>query len=180
MGVYLTLPHGLLGAAADEPQLPHEFVGKFAPVLTRVDVDSWINSPPLTWGALNGKVVLLEFWSVASWPSNRSLGFLRDLYARLKARGFEIVAVHTPEFPHENNRTALQRKIKEFEIAYPIMLDEDSAYAQAVGGIVTRPSFFVVSKRGKVTAVFEGEAQLGDAAGKAVENEVLEQLQQPG
>ncbi len=159
-------------AFAQDEKPAHELVGKFAPLLTRATSDGWINSPPLTWGALNGKVVLLEIWNVGSWNSIRAMPWMRDLYRRLQPKGFEIVAVHNPEFPHEKDRTALRRKIEEFKITFPIMLDENGAYVQALGGAPTRPTFLLIDKRGKVHSVFEGESQLGDAVALSIESDL--------
>lgn len=163
---------------AEDAKPTHELVGKFAPLLTRVHDEAWINSAPLTWGGLNGKVVLLEMWSMGSWGSIRSLAWMRELYARRRSQGLEIIAVHSPEFPHEKDRGALLRKLKEFEITYPVMLDEDGAFSQSIGGLAVRPTFFLIDKRGKVHSVFEGEALSGDATAKSVESDISILLEQ--
>src|SRR6185437_15457592 len=43
--------------------------------------------------SLQGKVVLVNFWAPSCAPCVREMPMLADTYARLHARGFEVVAV---------------------------------------------------------------------------------------
>jgi hypothetical protein len=174
----LTLAVGLMSAPAilyAEAKTEHQLVGKFAPLFVRADPESWINSTPLTWGELNGKVVVLEVWSVASWPSQHTLPWVKDILGRYKARGLEVVGVHSPEFPHEKDLNALKIKVNEFQLLFPIMLDQENAYRQSLG-ITSEPATLLVDKRGNVRAVVEEEVQLGGVIAKALENQIEELL----
>ena len=64
-------------------------VGQVAPEITG---GPWVNSAPLSLGALRGRVVFLEFWTKNVIPQ------LRDWHAKYEKEGLTIVGVHSPEF----------------------------------------------------------------------------------
>lgn len=148
-----------------------KLIGEFAPPLPTSPDLPWINSQPLSWGALSGRIVLVEFWSIGSWPSLHSVPTLRDLYSKLQTEGVQFVTFHSPQFPDERDRIALEKKIKEFSISFPVVVDDSSSYAAALE-IQTRPAFLVVDRRGKIRARFDGEIRPGDAASESLEKAI--------
>jgi thiol-disulfide isomerase/thioredoxin len=139
-----------------------------APEFTHTDKESWINSPPLTLKALRGRVVLVDFWTFDCWNCQRSLPWLKSLEKRYRGRPFQVIGVHTPEFPHERIRGRLLDRIKLLNIEHPVMVDNDFSYWNAVG---TRgwPSFYVIDKGGRMRVSQMGETHPGDAAATRVE-----------
>jgi thiol-disulfide isomerase/thioredoxin len=65
---------------------------------------AWLNSPPLTAAELQGKVVLVDFWTYTCINCLRTLPYLEAWDARYRREGLVIVGVHSPEFPFERGR----------------------------------------------------------------------------
>jgi thiol-disulfide isomerase/thioredoxin len=59
---------------------------------------AWLNSPPLTSGALRGKVVLVQFWTYTCINWRRTLPYVRAWSEKYKDKGLVVIGVHTPEF----------------------------------------------------------------------------------
>src|SRR5512146_1095234 len=66
--------------------------------------NEWVNSPPLTWQDLSGKVVLVDFMEYTCINCIRTFPYLRTWYQRYHPYGFEIVGIHTPEFQFDSTR----------------------------------------------------------------------------
>lgn len=141
-----------------------------APAFPSNDPSDWLNSRPLDWRALQGRVVLVEFWTFACWNCTRSIPWLRGLPEKLGA-GFVMVGVHTPEFAHEAERDNVVRKLGELGVTWPVLLDNDYRYWKAMGNHYW-PAFYLVDRRGRIRAHFRGETHEGDARAVAMEAEL--------
>jgi thiol-disulfide isomerase/thioredoxin len=86
-------------------------------------IDSWINSQPLTLMQLKGKVVLVDFWTYSCINCYRTIPYLKNWYQKYHDKGFEIIAVHSPEFDFEKNETNVKNAIAKYGIQYPVALD---------------------------------------------------------
>ena len=64
---------------------------------------AWLNSAPLTAADLQGKVVLVDFWTYTCINWLRTLPYVRAWAARYKEQGLVVIGVHTPEFSFEEN-----------------------------------------------------------------------------
>jgi hypothetical protein len=107
--------------------------------VTRAPVDSialppfpsaeqrWVNSEPLTIGALRGRVVLVEFWDFCRVNSLRTLPYLRAWHERYAADGLLVVSVHTPGFRASANDDAARGAVARLSIEHPVLLDTDYA-----------------------------------------------------
>jgi thiol-disulfide isomerase/thioredoxin len=95
-------------------------VGQPAPT---VSADRWINSEPTSLEALRGKVVLLEFWTFACFNCQNVEPALKSWHTKYKARGLEVLAIHTPEFDFERNPARLAEYVREQEIDYAVGVD---------------------------------------------------------
>ncbi|MGO9359301.1 MAG: thioredoxin family protein [Xanthobacteraceae bacterium] len=157
---------GLIGAAA--PAVSFDQVGtQSAETSVRlaelrpgapdfVGLTGWLNSAPLTIGALRGKVVLVDFWTYGCINCVRTLPFVTKLYERYKNAGLVVVGIHTPEFPFEasagNVRAALQRH----GITYPVAQDNNSATWNAFGNQYW-PAQYVIDRNGRIVFSHAGE-----------------------
>ena len=70
---------------------------------------AWLNSPPLTAADLQGKVVLVDFWTYTCINWLRTLPYVRAWAARYKEHGLVVIGVHTPEFA-----SVCRRRLSEF------------------------------------------------------------------
>ena len=82
---------------------------------------TWLNSAPLTAADLQGKVVLVDFWTYTCINWLRTLPYVRAWAARYKEQGLVVIGVHTAEFS--------------FDVTYPIAIDNDRAIWSGFGGM---------------------------------------------
>ena len=148
-----------------------------APAFTHTGAGDWLNSAPLSWDKLRGKVVLVDFWAFECWNCYRSFPWLRDMEARLEPRGLRVIGVHTPEFDREKVKANVVAKIREFMLHHPVMLDNDHSYWRAMGNRFW-PAYYIVDKQGRVRAVFYGETHRGDRQAAQIEAVIRELLKE--
>jgi len=149
-----------------------------APAFTHTSRDEWLNSTPLTWEDLRGKVVLLDFWTFDCWNCYRSFPWMNAMEARLAPQGLQIIGVHTPEFEHEKIKSNIEAKIREFGLHHPVMIDNDVSYWRAMGNRYW-PAFYIIDKQGDVRAVFVGETHEGDRQAEKIESTIKDLLAEP-
>ena len=103
-----------------------KLIGKPAPALP---TEEWLNSKPLTWADLHGKIVVLKFWSIGCGPCYNDLSILSDPYNpgkspqdnEKKAGELPIVfiGVHAPG----NIREEIEKVLKKHKLGAPICID---------------------------------------------------------
>lgn len=145
-----------------------------APAFKQADQNAWINSEPLDWEALQGKVVLLNVWTYGCSNCRRSLPWLKSVYSKYRKQGLEIVGIHSPEFAWEKPRLAVNTAVKHHEITWPVMQDNDMKYWRALGNRYW-PAFYLIDKQGNAHGYFIGETHENDKQAKAMET-LLEKL----
>ena len=120
--------------------------------------DQWINSKPLTMEELKGKVVLVDFWTYSCINCIRNNPYLAEWYQKYKDQGLVIVGVHAPEFSFEKNINNVKKAVKEQNIPYPVMLDNDFATWNAYENR-SWPTSYLIDASGQVRRVHEGEGE---------------------
>jgi thiol-disulfide isomerase/thioredoxin len=118
----------------------------------------WFNSPPLTIKALQGKVVLIDFWTYTCINCIRTFPYLKSWYSKYEKNGFVIVGVHTPEFAFEKDSNNVRDAISDFEIKYPVMQDNDYATWSAYRNRYW-PAHYLLDKNGKIRYTHFGEGE---------------------
>jgi cytochrome c biogenesis protein CcdA/thiol-disulfide isomerase/thioredoxin len=125
-----------------------------APELT--GTTDWINSEPLTLASLRGKVVIVDFWTFECYNCVNTLPYVRDLYAKYREQGLEIVGVHTPEFAAERVLANVRKATKDLGVTWPVVLDPDyktwSAYNNRYW-----PAFYFIDAKGHLRYTHFGE-----------------------
>ena len=139
-----------------------------APEFIHRSAAQWINSEPLRLQELRGKVVLINFWAFACWNCYRSFPWLKAVEKHYARRGLQVIGVHTPEFDYEKVRRNVQKKVIEFGLHYPVMIDNDFSYWRAMKNRYW-PAFYLVDKQGVLRSVFIGETHSGTAQAKKIE-----------
>lgn len=142
--------------------------GKPAPEFTHGTAQDWINSPPLKLADLRGSVVMVDFWTFECWNCYRSIPWLNTLNQRYGKQGFTMVSVHTPEFDRERIRGNIVKKMAEFKIENPVMVDNDFSYWNAMGNRYW-PAFYLIDKQGQVRSSYIGETHIGDKRARDIE-----------
>lgn len=153
---------------------------KQAPEFTEKRPEDWINSPPLTLRQLRGRVVLIDFWTFGCWNCYRSFPWLNTLEVKFINRDFQVVGIHSPEFEHERIRDNIVKKIAEFELKHPVMIDNEFNYWRAMNNRYW-PAFYLLDQQGRIRASFIGETHAGDQRAlrieQAIETLLIEQMQ---
>ena len=126
------------------------------PEFTQTAPQEWLNSKPLSKQDLLGKVTLIDFWTFDCWNCYRSFPWLHGVEKQYSSKGFQIIGIHSPEFPHEKVHANIKAKIKEFNISNAVMVDNDMGYWRAMNNRYW-PSYYLVDKKGRVRANFIGE-----------------------
>lgn len=146
-----------------------------APEFTHRERQDWINSTPYSMQDLQGKVVLIDFWTFGCWNCYRSFPWLNAMESRLDKEDFQIIGVHTPEFENEKIRKNIENKVETFNLHHPIMIDNDSSYWRAMNNRYW-PAYYILDKQNQVRAVFFGETHEGDNRAKQIENIITQLL----
>ncbi len=118
----------------------------------------WINSKPLNRDDLKGHVVLVDFWTYSCINCLRTLPYIRAWADRYKDSGLIVLGVHTPEFAFEKDSDNVRRAVKELNIAYPVVLDNDYAIWKAFSNKFW-PADYLVDVMGKIRHTHFGEGK---------------------
>jgi hypothetical protein len=122
------------------------------------DEAQWLNSGPVKWDELRGKVVVLIFFTGWEAPSRLDLRATAGMAA---GRRVVLIGVH----PAGAERARVESLAREFEIHYPIVIDTPANPPGAPGkfskalAISDRPQAVVVDAAGRVVA----RAKVSDA-----------------
>ena len=130
---------------------------KAAPEL--IGIETWLNTPnnqPLSLAALRGQVVLIDFWTYACINCQRDAPFLVAWDKKYRDWGFVIIGVHTPEFRFEKNLANVRQAMAEYQIEYPVALDNDYQTWRAYGNRFW-PAKYLIDKGGRIVYMRFGE-----------------------
>ncbi|TCW09381.1 cytochrome c biogenesis protein CcdA [Raoultella sp. BIGb0138] len=119
---------------------------------------AWINSAALSPHALQGKVVLIDFWTRDCINCQHTLPHVRDWANKYRAAGLVVVGVHTPEYPWERSLPALREAVAKWRLPYPVVADNAYAIWKAFGNQYW-PAHYLFDARGQLryTAFGEGD-----------------------
>lgn len=173
----LLLASGLLASACSNAAQPLQ-AGGSAPEFPLRSKAEWINSAPLTLASLKGSVVLIDFWTFECWNCYRSFPWLNGVEEKFRERGLKVIGVHTPEFAREKVIANIREKVREFKINYPVMVDNDHAYWNALNNRYW-PAFYLIDREGKLRALYVGETHRGDAQARDIEAAIEKLLTAP-
>ncbi|HYO83537.1 MAG TPA: redoxin domain-containing protein [Bryobacteraceae bacterium] len=119
---------------------------------------NWFNTVPLTRRSLRGKVVLFNFWTYSCINSLRPLPYLKNWAKQYTDSGLVVLGVHTPEFSFEKDQANVGWAVREFNIGYPVAMDNDYRIWHALQNAYW-PAFYLIDGRGRVRFRRFGEGQ---------------------
>ena len=108
----------------------------------------WVKAP----GDFAGKVLAIRFWADWCPYCRKEMAELQPVYARLRGRGLEILAVNVAQ-----ERDTVQRFVAPLDIGYPVLLDPEGATARAYG-VKALPVTWLLDRHGVVRGKIVGEA----------------------
>src|SRR5258708_948270 len=110
---------------------------------------AWLNSPPLSADDLQGKVVLIDFWTYTCINWLRTLPYVRAWAEKYRDQGVVVIGVHTPEFSFEHDLENVRRAAQDMRVAYPIAIDNDYAIWSAFNNHYW-PALYIVDAQGRM------------------------------
>ncbi len=144
LALALLLPTYYLWAGASRPGgAPggKVVIGEQAPDFTLRD----LAGKTVTLSALEGKVVLVNFWATWCPPCRTEMPSMERLYRAFKGQDFEMLAINV----EEDGAKVLPNFLSEHPHSFPVLLDE-KAEVQSSYGVFRYPETFVVGKNGVV------------------------------
>ena len=149
-----------------------ELIGK--PATDFPENAQWINSKPLRWKDIKGKVVVLDFWAVWCGPCMSDMPRVNELYKKWEENGITVIGIHTAGSKLED----IQKAIEKYDIRHPIYIDipkvkGDKSYGvmSSKYGVSGIPYAFVIDHQGNVADYSWGS--IAGVVGKA--NELVKQ-----
>jgi cytochrome c biogenesis protein CcdA/thiol-disulfide isomerase/thioredoxin len=139
------------------------------------ETQDWFNTPadkPLTLASLRGHVVLVDFWTYTCINCIRTLPYLNAWYSKYHAKGFEIVGVHTPEFPFEHSASNVAEAIAQNGIRYPVVQDNDYGTWDAYNNEYW-PAEYLIDAQGRIRLADFGEGNY-EAKQRAIRSLLVE------
>ncbi len=109
----------------------------------------WLNSEPLTLADLDGKVVLVDFWTYTCINWLRTLGYVRAWFEKYEDQGLVVVGVHTPEFPFEEELDNVVEAVRDMRVDYPVALDRAYGVWQAFSNHYW-PAVYIADAEGRI------------------------------
>lgn len=122
-------------------------IGQPAPAFT---LPSLAQDKPTALKQFAGKVVYVDFW--ASWcaPCRVSFPELNKLHEKLKAQGFEVVAINLDE-----DKANAEKFLKEIPVNFTVLRDSTGEWADQFV-VESMPTSFIIDKKGMVTHIHHG------------------------
>jgi len=143
----LTMTPSQVRAELPDGSSPPAFIGT---------ADHWINSKPLTWEELRGKVVLIDFWEYTCVNCIRTYPYLKAWYERYAPYGLVIVGIHRPEFEFDKSKQLVVGAAKREGLLFPILNDPQYKNWRAYHEH-TWPSKYVFDHNGRLASQHRGE-----------------------
>ena len=119
---------------------------------------AWLNTPPLTAAGLRGRVVLVSFGTYTCINWIRSLPYVRAWADKYAGHGLVVIGVQTPEFEFESELDNVGRAIKEKDVRYPLVVDNDYAVWRAFDNHYW-PALYFVDAQGRIRHHHFGEGE---------------------
>jgi Thioredoxin like C-terminal domain/AhpC/TSA family len=119
---------------------------------------AWLNAAPLTAAGLRGRVVLVSFGTYTCINWIRSLPYVRAWADKYAAQGLAVIGVQTPEFDFEGDLDNVGRAIKDMDVRYPLVVDNDYAIWRAFDNHYW-PALYFVDVQGRIRHHHFGEGE---------------------
>jgi thiol-disulfide isomerase/thioredoxin len=115
----------------------------------------WINSGPITFPELRGKIVLLDFWTYCCINCHHVLKDLAKLEEKYKNE-LVVIGVHTAKFDAERSSENIRRKVAEYRIKHPVVNDARQVIWNRFG-VNSWPTLVLIDARGNPVTAIPGE-----------------------
>ncbi len=117
----------------------------------------WLQGGPVSLSALRGKgVALIDFWDYTCVNCIRTLPYVVQWHRRYAEDGLTVVGVHAPEFSFARQSEFVAQAVKDFQIEYPVVLDNNYVIWRAYSNRFW-PAKYLVDGQGRIRYYHYGE-----------------------
>ena len=130
-------------------------------------ITAWLNTPggaPLSLASLQGKVVLVDFWTYSCINCQRTLPDVEAWSKQYADDGLVVVGVHTPEFAFEHVVSNVRSQAGDLGVRYPVAIDNSYDTWNAYGNEYW-PADYLIDATGAVRHVHFGEGDYATTEG---------------
>ena len=130
-------------------------------------ITAWLNTPggaPLSLASLQGKVVLVDFWTYSCINCQRTLPDVEAWSKQYADDGLVVVGVHTPEFAFEHVVSNVRSQAGDLGVRYPVAIDNNYDTWNAYGNEYW-PADYLIDATGAVRHVHFGEGDYATTEG---------------
>jgi peroxiredoxin/Spy/CpxP family protein refolding chaperone len=139
------------------------------------NASAWRNSPPISLAQQRGKVVVVHYFACGCINCIHNYPVYREWRQELAGKNVTLIGIHTPETKTERDIAHLERKLKEDDLAFPVLIDNDGANWNAWGNSMW-PSVYIIDKQGYLRHFWAGELKWEGAKGDEIAMEWIERL----
>ncbi|MEV4657763.1 redoxin family protein [Micromonospora sp. NPDC049301] len=118
----------------------------------------WLNSEPLGPAELDGRVVLVNFWTLTCINWLRQEPYVRAWSQGYRDDGLVVIGVHTPEFTFEHETDQVRQALTARGIDYPVAIDNDYGVWRAFDNHYW-PALYFVDADGVIRDQYFGEGR---------------------
>ncbi len=117
----------------------------------------WVQHGPVSIRELRDRaVVLVDFWDYTCVNCIRTLPYVAGWHRRYHKDGLVIVGVHAPEFTFAREKSQVAEAVREFDLEYPIVLDNSYEIWRAYSNRYW-PAKYLVDAKGRIRYYHFGE-----------------------
>ena len=136
--------------------------------ISLIEKGRWFNVvKPLQNSDIEGKIVVMHFWSYSCSSCIESIEKLKELDAK-NPDSLVIIGVHNPIFDNEKNYNSVKKAVIRHEISYPVINDADMELAKKFK-VKNNPSFLVFGLNGRVNKKYVGSDSIDKVVIRAQE-----------
>lgn len=106
----------------------------------------WVNTKPVSFIRLKGRVVVVEFWAPWSEHCRELIPRNNELYKRYRDQGLAWLSVCTTQ-----SAADFDRAVHDLGIEYPVCLD-DSNFSDMRFAVDSYPDYYIIDRSGIVAA----------------------------
>jgi thiol-disulfide isomerase/thioredoxin len=121
-------------------------------------------------------VVLVHFWTYTCINCKHTIPYLNEWYAKYADEDFTIIGVHSPEFDFEKDIDNVKEAVKDYDIEYPVIQDNNYGTWNAYGNQYW-PRDYLIDTQGFIRYNHIGEGDY-DQTEKAIQSLLLEGTKQ--
>lgn len=159
LGVFLFVVALILGGAVAYGQGSNTPDTRYEGVIPAPDFPAgldWFNvAQPLSLAGLQGKVILLDFWTYGCINCVHMIPILRQLEEKYPDE-LVVIGVHSAKFANESDSENIRQIVQRYELHHPVVNDKDFAVWRSYRANAW-PTLAVIDPRGRLVARDAGE-----------------------